>query len=345
MSKVVDVKNEISDVLAEAEKMLGQIDSLQDLEVVRVKFLGKKSPITAMGKHLATCDPQLRPELGAALNQAKERLKDLISARQMILNDLALDLQLQSETLDVSLPGRGQKLGSLHPVSSMMHRAIQILQSIGFSVHEGHEIEDYYHNFEALNIPKHHPALSMHDTFYGDFDQRLLRTQTSCGQIHVLENQSPPVRVITPGKVYRRDSDPTHTPMFHQLEGLVVDLDCHFSQLKSLIHQFLSALLRKDIHLRFRPSYFPFTEPSAEVDLQCHKCRGKGCALCKNTGWLEVLGCGMVHPQVLENVGVDPAVYNGYAFGLGIDRIAMLYYEIDDLRLLFENDVRFLNQV
>lgn len=344
MNDMVNMENQIKDMLLLADEAIATANDLQSLEQVRVQFLGKKSHITRIGKLLPNCPTQERPALGTAINQAKVHLRSCMDAKRKHLYQAAINQQLEDETLDVSLPGRQESLGRSHPVTTIMERAIGLLQSIGFSVHEGLEIEDYYHNFEALNIPEHHPALSMQDTFYINHDNRLLRTQTSCGQIHVLENQNPPVRVITPGKVYRRDSDPTHTPMFHQLEALVVDVDCHFSQLKLLLNEFLSALLKKDLQLRFRPSYFPFTEPSAEVDIQCHLCQGKGCSLCKQTGWIEVLGCGMVHPQVLKNVNVDPQVYNGYAFGLGIDRIAMLYYGIDDLRLLFESDVRFLRQ-
>ena len=344
MNEIVDIESKVKEMLLLADEAIASANNLQLLEQVRVEFLGKKSHITQIGKLLSSCPASMRPTLGATINHAKLHLRDVVERKQKYLREQAVQRQLNDETLDVSLPGRHPFIGRSHPVMAIMERAIGLLQSIGFSVHEGLEIEDFYHNFEALNIPKHHPALSMQDTFYLEYDNRLLRTQTSSGQIHVLENKKPPVRVITPGKVYRRDSDPTHTPMFHQLEALVVDVDCHFSQLKQLLNEFLSALFKKDLQLRFRPSYFPFTEPSAEVDIQCHICQGQGCALCKQSGWIEVLGCGMVHPNVLKNVNIDPAIYNGYAFGLGIDRIAMLYYGINDLRLLFENDIRFLGQ-
>ncbi|WP_373506702.1 phenylalanine--tRNA ligase subunit alpha, partial [Thiocapsa sp.] len=251
--------------------------------------------------------------------------------------------RLAAERIDVSLPGRGRRPGGLHPVTRAMRRIERLFANAGFAVAEGPEVEDAYHNFEALNIPEHHPARAMHDTFYFDADL-LLRTHTSPVQIRVMEGQAPPLKIIAPGRVYRCDSDLTHTPMFHQVEGLLVDEQVSFADLKGVLYDFLRNFFERDLELRFRPSYFPFTEPSAEVDIQCVICGGSGCRVCKQTGWLEVLGCGMVYPEVFRHVGIDPDRYLGYAFGMGVERLAMLRYGIDDIRLNFENDLRYLRQ-
>lgn len=316
---------------------------LQALEEVRVRLLGKKGEITALLKSLGAMEPEARKQAGARINEAKETLTALLEERRQALEAEKLAAQLASETVDVTLPGRGQSIGGLHPVTRVRRRLEQIFRNAGFTVADGPEIEDDWHNFEALNIPANHPARAMHDTFYFG-DGRLLRTHTSPVQVRVMEAQQPPIRVIVPGRVYRCDSDMTHTPMFHQVEGLVVDEGITFANLKACLHQFMQALFEKDVKMRLRPSYFPFTEPSAEVDISCVVCGGSGCRVCKQTGWLEVAGCGVVHPNVLRAVNIDSERYTGYAFGMGIDRLAMLRYRVPDLRMFFENDLRFLRQ-
>jgi phenylalanyl-tRNA synthetase alpha chain len=313
------------------------------LEQLRVDYLGKKGQLTGLLKGLGTLSVEERPKAGALINVVKEELQELIGRRKSELEAIAITAKLEQETLDVTLPGRGQSTGGVHPITRTIERMEDFFSAIGFEVVEGPEIEDDYYNFEALNIPAHHPARAMHDTFYID-DKMVLRTHTSPVQIRVMENNAPPIRVICPGRVYRCDSDLTHTPMFHQVEGLLIDKDVSFADLKGLIDQFLRAFFETDLAVRFRPSYFPFTEPSAEVDMQCTHCRGKGCRICKNTGWLEVMGCGMVHPAVFANVGIDSEQYTGLAFGMGVERLAMLRYGVNDLRLFFENDLRFLGQ-
>jgi phenylalanyl-tRNA synthetase alpha chain len=316
---------------------------LQALEDIRVRLLGKKGEITALLKSLGTMEPEARKNAGAKINEAKEALTKLLDERRAALEEQKLAAQLASEKVDVTLPGRGQTIGGLHPVTRVRRRIEQIFRNAGFAVADGPEIEDDWHNFEALNIPANHPARAMHDTFYFG-DGRLLRTHTSPVQVRVMQSQQPPVRVICPGRVYRNDSDMTHTPMFHQVEGLVVDEGVTFANLKSCLHEFMQALFEKDVKMRLRPSYFPFTEPSAEVDISCVACGGSGCRVCKNTGWVEVAGCGVVHPNVLRAVNIDPERYTGYAFGMGIDRLTMLRYNVTDIRMYFENDLRFLKQ-
>jgi phenylalanyl-tRNA synthetase alpha chain len=338
------MEEKLKQLEASAVASINNADSLKALDDLRVEFLGKKSEINNFSQGLKSLSNEEKPIIGKAINIAKQTIQDALNKQKDLLESKALKEKLSIEKIDVTQDGRLSFCGNIHPISRIMQRAIELLSLAGFRTHSGREIEDYYHNFTALNIPEHHPASSMHDTFYVDVGELLLRTQTSCGQIHVLENEKPPLRVISAGKVYRRDLDPTHTPMFHQLEGLVIEHDCTFAELKALLHEFLNRLFAKELKIRFRPSYFPFTEPSAEVDIQCHICDGAGCRLCGKTGWIEVLGCGMVHPQVLANVGIDSEEYSGYAFGLGLDRLAMLCYGIDDLRLMFENDVRFLEQ-
>jgi phenylalanyl-tRNA synthetase alpha chain len=313
---------------------------LAGLDQVRVRYLGKSGELTALLKQLGTLPADERPAAGQEINQAKVAVQDAIDRRKVVLEEASLTARLAAERIDVSLPGRGRRPGALHPVTRAMRRIERLFANAGFAVVEGPEVEDAYHNFEALNIPEHHPARAMHDTFYFDAEL-LLRTHTSPVQIRVMEEQAPPLKVIAPGRVYRCDSDLTHTPMFHQVEGLLVDEQVSFADLKGVLYDFLRNFFERDL---FRPSYFPFTEPSAEVDIQCVICGGSGCRVCKQTGWLEVLGCGMVYPEVFRHVGIDPDRYLGYAFGMGVERLAMLRYGIDDIRLNFENDLRYLRQ-
>ena len=328
------------------DEALVEIQRASDLAVldqVRVRYLGKSGRLTARLKQLGSLSPEQRPQAGQAINRAKAAVQAAIDERKSALEQVALTARLAAERVDVTLPGRGQQPGGLHPITRTLLRIERLFANAGFSVAEGPEVEDDYHNFEALNIPAHHPARAMHDTFY--FDQHLLlRTHTSPVQIRVMEHQAPPLRIIAPGRVYRCDSDLTHTPMFHQVEGLVVDAEVSFADLKGVLYDFLTNFFERELKLRFRPSYFPFTEPSAEVDIQCVMCNGAGCRVCKQSGWLEVLGCGMVYPEVFRHVGIDPERYVGYAFGMGVERLAMLRYGINDIRLYFENDLRFLRQ-
>ncbi|CAC9460012.1 Phenylalanyl-tRNA synthetase alpha chain (EC 6.1.1.20) [uncultured Gammaproteobacteria bacterium] len=334
----------IDDILNRAKEVIEKAQNLNDLEELRVMFLGKKGELTALLKGLGKLSAEERPKMGGVINQAKGVVQTLLTERKNTLETIALEVRLLSEKIDVSLPGRNAEMGGLHPVTITLKRIQSLFAKNGFEVATGPEIEDDFHNFTALNIPKHHPARAMHDTFYFD-DGSVLRTHTSPVQIRTLENQNPPVRIIAPGRVYRCDSDITHTPMFHQVEGLIVDKDANFAQLKGLLIDFLRAYFEKeDLKVRFRPSYFPFTEPSAEADIECVICSGKGCRVCKKTGWLEVLGCGIVHPSVLNSVKIDSEEYTGLAFGMGVERLAMLRYGVNDLRLFFENDIRFLRQ-
>jgi phenylalanyl-tRNA synthetase alpha chain len=334
---------ELDRLLAEARQ---QIDAAADavaLDQVRVRYLGKSGIVTAQLRQLKNLPEAERPLVGERINQVKQRLQEAIEARAAALERLRVEEQLVRESLDITLPGRARGVGGLHPVTRVMDRIESIFARIGYEVAVGPEVEDEFHNFEALNIPADHPARAMHDTFYID-SRRLLRTHTSPVQIRVMQSRRPPLRVIAPGRVYRRDSDVTHTPMFHQVEGFMVDESVSFADLKGTITDFLQAFFQKDSPVRFRASYFPFTEPSAEVDIACVICGGKGCRVCKDSGWLEVMGCGMIHPRVFENVGIDNERYTGFAFGLGVERLAMLYYGVNDLRLFFENDLRFLRQ-
>ena len=314
------------------------------LDDVRVRYLGKKGLLTRQLKQLGVLPAEQRPAAGQQINRLKQQVQQAIELRGGVLQAAVLNERLASETLDVTLPGRGHAQGGLHPVTHTLRRIEQLFRPLGFTVEEGPEIEDDHHNFGALNIPDHHPARAMHDTFYFDA-HTLLRTHTSPVQVRVMEQRQPPLRIIAPGRVYRCDSDLTHTPMFHQVEGLLVDEHVSFANLKGLIDEFLRAFFeREDLAVRFRPSYFPFTEPSAEVDIQCVMCAGEGCRVCGQSGWLEVLGCGMVHPKVFEQVGIDNERYTGFAFGMGVERLAMLRYGVNDLRLFFENDLSFLEQ-
>jgi phenylalanyl-tRNA synthetase alpha chain len=334
----------LQDVLRQALQEVSDASDLQQLDQVRVKYLGKKGEFTAQLKTLGQLPPEERKQAGQVINDAKQAFEQALDARNAVLEEAHLSQQLASNSVDITLPGRGQQAGGLHPVTRTMERIEQIFRNLGFDIVEGPEIEDDYHNFEALNIPSHHPARAMHDTFY--FDARtLLRTHTSPVQIREMETGKPPLRLIAPGRVYRCDSDLTHTPMFHQVEGLMVDRDVSFADLMGTLAEFLRLFFENDkLQTRFRPSYFPFTEPSSEVDIQCVICGGDGCRVCKQSGWLEVLGCGMVHPKVFEHVGINNEQYTGYAFGMGVERLAMLRYGVNDLRLFFENDLRFLKQ-
>lgn len=317
----------------QALEKITQTSDSQTLDQLRVHYLGKKGEITSLLKTLGKLAAEDRPKAGEVINQAKEVVQNALNARKDALDSAALNVRLAAESIDISLPGRGQEMGGLHPVTRTINRIEDFFSSIGFTVAEGPEVEDDYHNFEALNIPAHHPARAMHDTFYFDA-HTLLRTHTSPVQVREMENKQPPIRIICPGRVYRCDSDMTHSPMFHQVEGLLIDENISFADLKGILQQFLRAFFEQDLKVRFRPSYFPFTEPSIEVDVD----RGDG-------RWLEVLGCGMVHPRVLEMSGIDPEKYTGFAFGMGVERFSMLRYGVDDLRLFFDNDIKFLSQL
>lgn len=330
-------------LLNSASKAVNEACDLAALDQIRVQFLGKKGELTQYLKQLGDLPASERPKVGQAVNEAKEALQIQLNQRRSVLEMSALAARLEKEKIDITLPGRGQETGGLHPVTRTLQRIEEYFTRIGFKVAEGPEIETDFHNFTALNIPENHPARAMHDTFYVK-PGILLRTHTSPVQIRVMQNEPPPLRVIAPGRVYRCDSDVTHTPMFHQVEGFMVDENVTFAHLKGLLHDFLRNFFEQDLKVRFRPSYFPFTEPSAEADIQCVICQGKGCRVCKNTGWLEVLGCGMIHPQVFSNVGIDGEAYTGFAFGMGVERLTMLRYGVNDLRLFFENDLRFLRQ-
>lgn len=324
-------------LLETALSAVEQAADLASLESVRVAYLGKKGQLTAHLKSLGGLDPETRREVGGSINQVKTRLVEALNAKEQAFRAAALAEQLEHDRVDVTLPGRIGPMGGQHPVSRTLDRIIDLFTRLGFQTATGPEIETDYYNFEALNFPAHHPARAMHDTFYLP-DGRLLRTHTSPVQIRVLENQAPPVRIIAPGRVFRADSDQTHTPQFHQVEGLVVDRGITFADLKGLLTEFVNAFFEQDLEIRLRPSYFPFTEPSAEVDVRWYDQAGNP------SGWLEVLGCGMVHPNVLKHCHVDPETYSGYAFGLGVERFAMLRYQVNDLRLFYDNDLRFLEQ-
>jgi phenylalanyl-tRNA synthetase alpha chain len=329
--------NAVTEIRNRALAEIEACEDLQQLDDLRVRYLGKKGEVTALLKSLGSMEPEQRRPFGQAVNAARDALNQAISARRQALETRALDQKLLSEKVDVTLPGRGERRGGLHPVTMAMDRAIGIFTKLGFDVATGPEVEDDHYNFEALNFPPHHPARAMHDTFYFG-DGRLLRTHTSPVQIRVMEKSEPPYRIIAPGKVFRSDSDQTHTPMFHQIEGLLIGEGVSMADLKGVLHTFVNAFFERSLAMRFRPSYFPFTEPSAEVDIAWEKGDGS------EPGWLEILGCGMVHPNVLTGCDVDPEKYTGYAFGMGVERMAMLRYGVTDLRQFFENDLEFLRQ-
>ncbi len=333
----------LSALVAQALADMEAAGDLAALDEVRVRLLGKKGLLTEQLKGLGALAASERPAAGQLINEAKTAIQAALEAHRSRLEKAAIELELAKGAIDVTLPGRGQEPGSLHPVTRTRLRIESIFSQAGFQVASGPEVEDDFHNFEALNIPKNHPARAMHDTFYFP-DGRLLRTHTSPVQIRTMLAQRPPLAVIAPGRVYRIDSDMTHTPMFHQVEGMVIGADVSFANLKAMLHGFVERFFERPLGMRLRPSYFPFTEPSAEADIECVFCDGKGCRVCKHTGWLEILGCGMIHPNVLNAAGIDSEAWQGYAFGMGIDRLAMLRYGVDDLRLFFENDLQFLRQ-
>jgi len=332
-----------------AHEQISSASNLASLDQIRVQYLGKTGLITEQLKQLVQLPPEERKAVGQEINLAKQALASAIDLRRDSLQADALNMRLAAESVDVTLPGRRMDTGGLHPVTLTIQRMQEIFAQLGFALAEGPQIEDDFHNFTALNVPANHPARAMQDTFYlenfGTEEPLLLRTHSSSVQIRYMEAQQPPIRIIAPGRVYRCDSDMTHSPMFHQVEGLMVDKDITFADLKGILDEFFRAFFEDDgIKMRFRASFFPFTEPSAETDITCVHCHGAGCRVCKNTGWLEVMGCGMVHPNVLKHVGIDSEQYTGFAFGMGVERLAMLRYQINDLRVLFENDVRFLRQ-
>ncbi|MCF6185880.1 MAG: phenylalanine--tRNA ligase subunit alpha [Desulfobulbaceae bacterium] len=336
------MKEELSRLKSEAIESLQRISQASELEPFRVRFLGRKGgSLTGIMRRLSEVSKEDRPKLGQLANTVKEEITTLLEQKK---KELALEAGTQTKKgIDLSLPGRRIPLGKLHPVTQVMEEMCAIFEGMGFAVAEGPDVETDHYNFEALNIPKHHPARDMHDTFYVS-DSILLRTHTSPMQARIMETQDPPLRYIAPGKVYRCDSDITHTPMFVQVEGFLVDRDVSFADLKGVLTSFLQQIFTKDLAVRFRPSFFPFTEPSAEVDIACVICGGEGCRVCKRTGWIEILGAGLIDPEVMKMVGYDPDEYSGFAFGLGVERIAMLKYGINDIRLYYENDLRFLSQ-
>jgi len=336
----------VSDLPALTAEALAQIagsGSLAALDELRVHWLGRKGVLTEQLKALGGLPPAARPAAGARINAAKSELQAAIEARRTVLGQSAITQALSAGAVDVTLPGRGEAGGGVHPITRLRLRIEELFQRAGYEIATGPEVEDEFHNFEALNIPANHPSRAMHDTFYLD-GGLLLRTHTSPVQVRAMLQRQPPFALIAPGRVYRCDSDVSHSPMFHQLEGLLVDTQVSFANLKSVLHQFMESLFERSLSMRLRPSYFPFTEPSAEVDISCLLCGGAGCRVCKQTGWLEVAGCGMVHPNVFRACGIDAERYTGFAFGFGIERLAMLRYGVNDLRLFFENDLRFLAQ-
>ncbi len=333
----------LEDVKKQAEAELNSVNDEISLQNLKAKFVGRKGVITDILKGMKDIPDSDRPRMGKLINEAKTFVEDLIERRLDALREEKKRRSLYEEKIDVTLPGRGNPIGARHPITQVMEEITTIFERMGFEVAEGPEVETDYYNFEALNIPKNHPARDMQDTFYVS-DEIVLRTHTSPVQIRVMEKRKPPVKVIAPGKVYRCDSDISHTPMFHQIEGLLVDEGVTFGDLKGVLTEFVRLVFGESVGVRFRPSFFPFTEPSAEVDIACLICGGRGCRVCKNTGWLEILGCGMVDPEVFRSVGYDPDKYSGFAFGMGIERIAMLKFGINDIRLFFENDIRFLRQ-
>lgn len=334
----------LDDMVEEATARFQETTDPDRLEEVKARYLGRDGALTQLLKALGKLPPDERKQSGSRINRAKEALEAALHARRRAIQEAEMEARLRQEALDVTLPGRGAGTGGLHPVTRTMARIEALFRSVGFAVASGPEIETDFYNFTALNIPENHPARAMHDTFYVD-DRHLLRTHTSPVQIHYMQDVAPPLKIIAPGRVYRCDSDITHTPMFHQVEGLWVDEEVNFAMLKGVLADFMQRFFeRDDLPVRFRPSFFPFTEPSAEMDIGCVACRGGGCRVCSHTGWLEVLGCGMVHPNVFRHVGIDSERYLGFAFGLGVERLAMLRYGVNDLRLFFENDLSFLRQ-
>ena len=335
--KLQQIRQNVTDLLAETK-------DLEGLDQLRIRFLGKKGELTAVLKGMGALSSEERPKIGALANEVRTFLEKEIDERKAELSKKLQEEKLKREVIDVTMPGRKQELGHMHPLSQVLDEVQKVFIGMGFQIAEGPEVEYDYYNFEALNIPKNHPARDTQDTFYVE-DNIVLRTQTSPMQVRVMEKQKPPIRIIAPGRVYRSDAvDATHSPIFHQIEGLVVEKGVTMADLKGTLEAFIKELYGQDAKVRFRPHHFPFTEPSAEMDVSCFVCGGEGCRVCKGEGWIEILGCGMVHPKVLANCGIDPEVYSGFAFGLGLERIVMRRYGIDDLRLFYENDMRFLNQ-
>ena len=335
---------ELEQILNQAVQQFATIEQAAELEQAKARYLGKEGRLSELLKGLGKLSAEERPAAGARINQVKQAIESALQQRRDALQQQQLQQKLAAEALDVTLPGRGMGCGGLHPVTRTLERIEALFHSLGFAVATGPEIETDFYNFTALNIPENHPARAMHDTFYIDA-QHVLRTHTSPVQIRYMENNAPPLKIIAPGRVYRCDSDVTHSPMFHQVEGLWIAEDVNFAMLKGVLADFMQQFFeREDLKVRFRPSFFPFTEPSAEMDIQCVQCNGKGCRVCSHTGWLEVLGSGMVHPNVLKHVNIDSEKYLGFAFGLGVERLAMLRYGVADLRLFYDGDLRFLKQ-
>jgi len=337
------MEEKVNKLLDEAKKALESAGSVKELDDLRVRYLGKKGEITALLKGLGNLSPEERPAAGQAVNRGRKEFEDLLSSRKTRVQSEERDAHVKRQVLDITMPGVRQDRGHRHPVVRVMGEVLDIFGGLGFSVRVGPEVEKDYYNFEALNFPKDHPARDMQDTFFIR-EEVVLRTHTSPVQIRTMESEAPPLRIVSPGKVYRHDYDVSHSPMFHQVEGFLVDEGVAFSDLKGVLEEFIHQFFGREVPVRFRPSFFPFTEPSAEVDMGCVMCRGKGCRVCSNTGWLEILGSGMIHPEVFRYVGYDSEKYSGFAFGMGMERITMLHYGIDDIRLFYENDMRFLEQ-
>lgn len=338
------MKEQLNQILSQALGQVSSVISQQELEAARVKFLGKKGELTGILRGMGKLSAEERPVIGQLANEVRAQIEQAIEKAQQDMAQRLIAAKLEKEQIDVTMPGQKVLLGKQHPLNTVLHELYDIFTGMGFSIAEGPEVEYDYYNFEALNIPKNHPARDTQDTFYIN-DNIVLRTQTSPMQVRTMEKQRPPIRVIAPGRVYRSDAvDATHSPVFHQIEGLVVDKGITMGDLKGTLEVFAKRLYGEDTGVRFRPHHFPFTEPSAEMDVTCFKCHGKGCPLCKGEGYIEILGCGMVHPKVLRGCDIDPEVYSGFAFGIGLERIVMQRYKIDDLRLFYENDLRFLTQ-
>ncbi len=337
------MEEKVDKLLDEAKETLEKAGSLKELDDVRIRYLGKKGKVTLLLKGLGNLSPEERPGAGQAVNKARNEIENLLNARKNEVQDQERDRQVRSQVMDITMPGVRSVRGHRHPVTQVMGQILDIFRGLGFSIRTGPEVEKDYYNFEALNFQKDHPARDMQDTFYVREDV-VLRTHTSPVQVRTMESEDPPLRIVSPGKVYRHDYDVSHSPMFSQVEGFMVDEGIAFSDLKGVLVEFLHQFFGRDVSVRFRPSFFPFTEPSAEVDIGCVMCLGKGCRVCSNTGWIEILGSGMIHPEVFGYVGYDPEKYSGFAFGMGVERVAMLQYGIDDIRLFYENDMRFLEQ-
>ncbi len=338
------MKETLNSISITAKEAIKNAENEAQIEEIRVKYLGKKGELTAILKQMGSLSPEERPKMGALVNEAKQELEELIAEKKDELKAAAQEAKLLEETIDITMPAKELKPGKLHPLNTVLDDMINIFQSMGFDVVDGPEVETDHYNFECLNVPADHPARDMQDTFYLA-ENILLRTQTSAAQIRTMETRKPPIRVICPGRVFRADEvDATHSPVFHQIEGLVVDKGITMCDLKGILEQFAHEIYGSETKVKFRPSFFPFTEPSVEVDVTCSECGGKGCRVCKGDGWIEILGAGMVHPNVLRSCGIDPEEYSGFAFGIGLDRLTTTRYKISDIRLLFENDKRFLDQ-